>query len=660
MRSLLLNMKIQVLFPLFLGLCFSFTPLAAQKQGEKSSLSAKYQSETLRGTLVQHGQWHPFATAAEREFWNALPENTRRAHIEQGEQALGKEWPALPAALYLEFARIGNRSNYEGPYFVRRNRLADLVLAECIEGQGRFVDQIVNGLWMILEETSWVIPAHIGAQKAGSGLPDPEEPVVDLFSAETVGLLAWTLYLVGPQLDQVSPLICKRILNEAHARVLVPCLERDDFWWMSFTTDHINNWNPWCNSNWLTAALLLEDDAGKRTSAVAKIMRSLDRFIGSYLSDGGCDEGPSYWGVAGASLFDCLELLRSASGGKIDLYSEPLIQNIGRYIYRAHINERYFIDFADAPAKVSIADDLVYRYGKRIGDKNMMALGAYAAHRRMERSPAVSGSLGRKLAALTNLGELAAARGFQPMVRDVWLDGIQVMAARSVEGSPQGLYVAAKGGHNAESHNHNDVGNFIVYFNGQPALIDAGVGTYTRKTFSDQRYEIWTMQSAYHNLPTINGVMQKDGREYAAKDVKYQSGGFFAELSLDISGAYPEAAGVKKWTRTVRLLRGKEVRVVESYSLEKREGDLYLSLMTPCTVNLDKRGQITLKEAADREQPFSLRILYDMDKLEPELEKMVLDDPRLKSAWGDSLTRIVLRAAKNAPLRDTWALRLVQ
>ena len=77
------------------------------------------------------------------------------------------------------------------------------------------------------------------------------------------------------------------------------------------------------------------------------------------------------------------------------------------------------------------------------------------------------------------------------------------MAARSKDGSAEGLYLAAQGGHNAESHNHNDVGNFIVYADGQPAIIDVGVETYTAKTFSSQRYEIWTMQSAYHNLPSI-------------------------------------------------------------------------------------------------------------------------------------------------------------
>lgn len=87
----------------------------------------------------------------------------------------------------------------------------------------------------------------------------------------------------------------------------------------------------------------------------------------------------------------------------------------------------------------------------------------------------------------------------------------------------EGLYLAAKGGHNAESHNHNDVGNFIVYADGYPAISDVGVETYTAKTFSAQRYDIWTMQSAFHNLPIINGFMQKNGGNFKAAAVNYEA-----------------------------------------------------------------------------------------------------------------------------------------
>ena len=95
------------------------------------------------------------------------------------------------------------------------------------------------------------------------------------------------------------------------------------------------------------------------------------------------------------------------------------------------------------------------------------------------------------------------------------------MTARSAEGAGHNLFLAVKGGHNRKHHNHKDVGNFLVYNEGKPVLIGVGAGTYTAKNSSPQRYDIWTMQSAYHNLPTLDSVMQGYGGEYAARVIEY-------------------------------------------------------------------------------------------------------------------------------------------
>jgi len=115
--------------------------------------------------------------------------------------------PALPATLFLDYARTGNRGRFESAMFARRDRLHALVLAECVENKGRFLDAIADTAWAIAEESSWTVPAHQGAQRAPGGLPDTTEPVVDLFSAQTAHSLAWTCYLLGNGLDAVSPLL---------------------------------------------------------------------------------------------------------------------------------------------------------------------------------------------------------------------------------------------------------------------------------------------------------------------------------------------------------------------------------------------------------------------------------------------------------------------
>ncbi|MFH1568344.1 MAG: hypothetical protein ABIL09_10150 [Gemmatimonadota bacterium] len=358
-------------------------------------LSQLYPPDLLQRLLLPRAEWRPFPPAGDRAAWEALPEPARRAHLERGERLLGHAWPALPAALFLEFARNGNRRRYEAPRDARRAALCDLVVAECMEGRGRFLDDIVNGIWTTCEETYWGVPAHVNMQRAGRGLPDAAEPTVDLFAAETGALLAWTLYLLGPELERVSPLVGPRIAGEVERRILAPCRTRDDFWWMGFDGRRVNNWNPWVNSNWLTCALLLEADEPRRVATVARILASLDRFVDPYPADGGCDECPGYWGRAGASLSDCLELLHSASQRRIDVYDQPPIADMGRFIYRVHVAGPYYVNFADASALVSPNASLVYRYGRRIGDEAMAAFGAYLARRQDLLNRGAGDSIGR-------------------------------------------------------------------------------------------------------------------------------------------------------------------------------------------------------------------------------------------------------------------------
>ena len=631
-------------------------PSRAAGKPDRNILATACPSEKLASVLVPREKFHPFPTASEREAWAALSAETRKAIVDRGQAALAEPWPALPATLYLQYVRIGNRSNYEGPYFARRNRLHDLVLAECAEGKGRFIDEIVNGIWLICEETSWCIPAHVGASADGRGLPDIRQPVVDLFAADTGATMAWTSYLLGPQLDKVTPLVRKRIAAEVQSRILDMTLSRN-FGWMGFDTQSpLNNWTPWINSTWLTATLLLERDEARRRQAVARSMASIDLFLNRYPEDGGCDEGPGYWGQAGGSLFDCLELLHWASKGAIDAYQNRLVQEIGKYIYKAHIACDWYVNFADAAAKQSVNGPLIWRYGRRIGDEPMMAFGA--CHAKAIRGQ-LRGQLGRDLPELFQTKDMSSTKNDEPLLRDVWLPDIGVMTARSTGGTVNGLYLAAQGGHNAESHNHNDVGNFIVFVDGKPALIDVGAPVYSAKTFSSRRYEIWVMQSGYHNCPTINGIMQGAGRQFESRQVAWRSDDKVAELSMDIAAAYPAEAKVKSWKRMHRLNRGDEpsIQIIDQYVLDGPGKQIALSLMTPCQAAVIAPGKLALTGGGDA-QPRAF-IEFDATKLQPRIETIPTDDARLEAVWGQCVYRILLQQ-DNPPEAGEYRVRITR
>src|SRR5205085_7939689 len=244
---------------------------------------------------------------------------------------------------------------------------------------------------------------------------------------------------------------------------------------------------------------------------------------------------------------------------------------------------------------------------------------------------------GRILPALLIAKEIATATAAEPLPGSVWLPDLQLMAARSTPNSGAGLYVAAWGGHNGQSHNHNDVGNVIVYGDGKPVLIDVGVETYSAKTFSAQRYEIWTMQSAYHNLPTINGVMQRAGREFQAKDVSFNETANRVTFSADLAPAYPAEAAVRRWQRRVTLDRKASVVELEDrYELRQWKEPVRLNLMTLLSVDTARPGEVRLGGR--------YLLTYDARELKAAAEEIPVSDERLRSVWGDRLERLVLTA----------------
>ncbi len=566
------------------------------------------------------GQLPPRAGA---DFWrDSIPEAMRGSYVRYGEQYLGQPWSSLPFTVFAEFKTNGNRVNYEKLNFEKRRQLAAIVMAEIMEGKGRFTYDIINGLGSFCEETWWGIPAHYGKK-----IPLTGEQTVDLFNAETAGLVAWTAYMLKPQLDKAVPELYGRIQGEISRRVLEPA-RKTDYWWKKAGM----NWNPWICSNWLTCVVLFEDDAQKKSEAIAQIVKATQTFIDSYPEDGGCDEGPGYWDRAAASVFEILRLLPDGEGEALFMRNQQKIKAMAAYAYTTYIGNDYCVNFADAHENKAIQQvNIVYPFGRWIGDATMCGFGAYLGRQKnVLTNPAPlydkSGNfptLGRELMFLRLVNGFQAETPREPLLRDSWLGNLQIMTARRGD-----FFLAVKGGNNGESHNHNDVGSLVVYAGNEPLFIDPGVGEYTSKTFSKERYSIWTMQSQYHNLPQVNGVDQKDGKQYAAKVIAHKNG----MLTLDIAGAYPEEAAVKSWKRTVSVSK-KGVAVVEDYELAGYRAPSRLMFMTTLRPTVAK-GEVRLGG----------RVLqYDEGQLEASVEEIADKlDPLLQGLWGKEMFRIVL------------------
>lgn len=602
----------------------------------RNFLANRYTLEAVKRDLTARKDWKPYPKTS-AEWKERVSPKILAEIIKEGEEDLGKEIPSVSATLLLEYVRNGNRSNYERKSFARRNQLMTLVLAEAVEDKNRFTDQIANYVWAICEETYWGVPAHLAVQKAKSGLPDASDPTVDLFGAETAATLALTDYLVGEKLDKVSPLLRKRIYTEAEKKIFEPIKQANRYGWLN-PKNKVNNWNPWIVSNVMAANLLLESDEAKRAENLYQYMKWLDIYINGLGEDGGCDEGPSYWFAAGGSVFDNLEILQSATKNRINIYDEPLIRKMASYIYKMHIADNYFVDFADADPQFSGDGLMLYRFGKDIKDDELAQFGLYL----YQRNGKVTGEGFQKPRRLNNLltvKDLPPAKNAYTPVSEAWFSDIEVLTART----KSGLFLATHAGHNAESHNHNDVGDFIVYYGNEPLIIDTGRGNYTAKTFSSKRYELWFTQSQYHNLPIINGFGQLDGRKYAAQSVKHTSNQNESSLSMDISKAYSPEAGIIFWNRTVRLDRAAEtIEISDDYSLSQNPKSLQQIFMTVCDADISEAGRIKLTTAGGKK--FVLN--YDAASWTAAIEKPSMEGAEygsFKTKWnGKEIKRIVL------------------
>jgi hypothetical protein len=632
---------------------------------------------------VPIGAWHPYPRATEREAWLQVPDDLRAAMVKRADAWKGKDWPSLLATTALDFKRNGNRTRYEGLQFGRRHRLIDLVLGDCAAGDGRYLDDITNGVWLICEETFWGAPAHLGAQKAKVGLPDTAEPIVDLFAAETASTLAWVDYLLGEKLNSVSVLIGPRIRMEAKRRILDPLLERNDFTWMGLQSErehekewidvganvvrpkriHLNNWNPWVNSNWLMTNMLLEQDAERRQRAIEKSCRSLDEFLSDYSPDGGCEEGPVYWQRSPGSYFDCCRTLASAVNGSADVMTHSFVQRMGQYIADVHIAGNAYVNYGDAHMEDAPTPELVYRYGMAAKLPSLAAFGAFhsaqdslgAANAATVERALGAGlpSLARSLPDVLCAREIRTAQKADALGRDAWYPALHLMTAREKAGTTEGFYLAVQAASNGRSHGHNDSGSYIIFHDGGPVIIDPGVEAYTAKTFSAERYTIWTMQSAFHNLPTIGGVMQHEGA-YAASDVRYSTDDVGASMTMNLATAYPVGAGASRWIREVALDRkAGMVRVSEDFALAKSE-PVELSFMTS-RVPSDANGVVTFHSAKAGVKDVSLK--YDAAALRFSSEKIELQDEGMRRSWGPALYRVRLTTVSGVSNRK-WSFEI--
>lgn len=616
-------------------LCFSMSSYAYEK---RDLLQKKATVDQVKGSLVSKETWITYPAYRNRDGWDAFTGSLKEEIIKEGESYLTYTWKVVTASNYLDYERSGSRVAMENPFGANNTALSRLVFAELAEGKGRFMNQIINGVWQTCDMSSWVLSAHLSAQKSKRSLPDYREEIIDLTSGDVGSFLSWTWYFLHDEFDKINPIIAARLRTNIQKRILEPYMARSDYWWQAFNYKPgvlVNNWNPWCNSNVLICFLLLEEDKDKLAAAVHRTMQSVDHFINYVQADGACEEGPSYWGHAAGKLYDYLQLLSNASNGKLSIFNEPMIKNMGEYIARSYVGNGWVVNFADASAKGGGDAGVIYRYGKAVNSEEMKSFAAYlvaAAKGKTEVNAARD--FFRSMENIASYKELKDATPSLPAASYTWYPQTQFCYMKN----KTGFFFAGKAGFNNESHNHNDVGTFSLYVDEVPIFIDAGVGTYTRQTFSNERYTIWTMQSNYHNLPMINGRPQQFGSQFKAKDVLFDPKKNL--FSANISNAYHQNAAVKNWTRSYAL-SNTSLTIEDVFELSELKAANQINFLTWGKPDVVEAGVVQVEKEGKQ-----IRLKYDAALFNATIEAIPQTDQRLSRVWGSEIYRLTLTAKK--------------
>jgi hypothetical protein len=583
----------------------------------------------------------PLPDVTDRAAWAAVDAATRDRLLAGARAALAEPPPPLPASGWARAFRDGVRTEHEDAARALRHDVAQQVVAAVLTGEvaaataapgaAPHLDRAVDGLVALAEASTWCWAPHDrGAAERGEVLPDPDLPFLDLGAAEVASLVAWSDHVLGPHLDARAPGLRRRLRREVDQRVLGPFERVRDWHWIGRDGD-AHNWNPWIHGAVLEAAVALVDDPQRRDRIVRLVVEGLGHFVRVQPGDGGVDEGVQYWWLGAGRLLEALDLLPPR-----DI---PVLAQLIRYPHRMHLGGDWYVNVGDGPARPSTEQPwhVLHRWGVRLGDE---AVQAHARARAGAGAAPLRAGLGRALTALADPGWRPAPATEGPwLAAHEWLPHVQVLVAREAAGTSRGLTVAAKAGHNAERHNHLDVGTYWVAVDGRPLVVDVGQPTYTTGSFGPDRYRAWPLRSAWHNVPEP-GREQVPGPASRATDVRAELDADTTALHAGLAAAYP-GARLRSWTRTVRLVRGDRPHVLVT---DRWDGDPEQVLLRHVLAGDVELGAGFALVRAPGVRP--LRITWlDAD---PELEHRALDDPLLVASWGPSLTRLTLRPATTA------------
>ena len=585
------------------------------------------------------------APITDRDAWGNLAKNDSfKGVISDAEKLLRESIPDQPDDLYLDFSRTGNRTRWQRVSGRRRGRIKALVLAECLENKGRFISGFEDIVGALCSERTWVMPAH------DRSLTNFNGKVVDIDLGSS--MLGWSLatadYLLGAKLGEETR---RLIRDNLERRIFKPYEDmaagkRKRNWWMTTT----NNWNAVCLGGVTGSALAVIDSRERRAFFVVTAEQYSQNFLKGFTDDGYCSEGLGYWNYGYGYYAMLSELIHQATGGKVDILDNERAKAAGGFGAAIEISNGVYPAFADCSVRSKPSSRLMYFVSRRFG----MGL------QRWERDdPAGSGGslYDSMMYSFENSASLAepATTGSGALPIRSWFDKAGVLLCRPRANSSSQLAVALKGGHNAEHHNHNDVGSFVVVLGDKALLLDPGGEVYTARTFSSKRYDSGVLNSFGHSVPIVAGKLQRTGGKARGLILKREFTDSTDTLGLDISSAY-DVPELKKLERMFVYSRSGLGSLTVTDEVAFSEASTFGTAL----ITLDKWKKVSASSLMIYDSDGALRVDIETGGMEFEVKAETIDEdvsaPRKPIRLGINLKDPVSNAVisvKIAPIEKT-------
>lgn len=519
---------------------------------------------------------------------------------EKFDEELSTVLPHQHFSLFRIFEEKGSRQEFYSTYAAVRRRLVIASIVAWLYEDKRALTMAEDALWLILNEYSWAPPFHITtgtteADKRNVSLDvvmNEDTYVIDLQAAECAATVSECILMLG---GKMHPLLVKRALSELERRIFNPFLTHSFAW-----ETKKNNWASVCGSNVCIAALGVIDDDEHLTDVLYKAFGSLERYLSGFSEDGACLEGLGYWNYGFGPYVGLAKLLLDRTGGEIDLFADPIVERVARFYSKCFFAGKRTVSFSDgsttAPFIAATHSILLDRFPDLVIPSEFIDLGLVLDSR------------------LQDVVRLFTETTENFVNSDGKLFGTHILPVAEwyISSSENGVGIAAKGGCNAEPHNHNDVGSFQIYKNGSEIVSDLGCGEYTKSYFSSERYECFTPSSRSHSVPIINGEYQKNGESYRARNTVITEDG----ITADIAGAYSIEA-LDSLERCIKFdKKSGRVSVKDTYKFKRAPSSITERIVTSASARIEG-DSVVIENGEER-----MYVTFDPDKLSVSLGRV--------------------------------------